>query len=145
MFNLSPLEMFGALVVAHMVCDYPLQGDFLAKAKNHRAPLHGVPWQQALAAHSIIHGGAVWLITGLWWLGAAEVLAHALTDYLKCDRRPGFGFNNDQAVHIIFKGLWVAIASGGTIGLFAAGLIGAFFIGYFGILLTSQPETKAAS
>lgn len=114
MFTLSPLELFGALIVAHMLCDYPLQGDFLAKAKNHRAPLPGVPWQQALAAHSLIHGGAVWLLTGLWWLGAAETAAHALTDYLKSDRRPGFGFHSDQAVHILFKGLWVLIAMGGA-------------------------------
>lgn len=112
MFTLGPLELFGALVVAHMLCDYPLQGDFLAKAKNHRAPLPGVPWGQALAAHSVIHGGAVWLLTGIWWLGAAETTAHALIDYLKSDRRPGFGFNSDQAIHILCKGLWALIAVG---------------------------------
>ena len=108
MFGLSPLEMFAALVVAHMLCDYPLQGDFLAKAKNHTAPLPGVPWWQALGAHSVIHGGAVWLITGVWWLGLAEVVAHAVTDFAKCNRH--FGFTVDQFLHIVFKAVWVGFA-----------------------------------
>lgn len=32
------------LLAGHALCDYPLQGDFLAKAKNRAAPLPGVPW-----------------------------------------------------------------------------------------------------
>ncbi len=106
MFDLNPLELFGALVVAHMLCDYPLQGDFLAKAKNHTAPIPGVPWWQALGAHSIIHGGAVWLLTGIWWFGFAETVAHALIDNSKCAKR--YGLTTDQALHIAFKAVWVA-------------------------------------
>ncbi|WP_312052289.1 hypothetical protein [Brevundimonas diminuta] len=56
---MSGIELFAALIVAHVVCDYPLQGDFLAKAKSRFAPIPGVPWQQALGAHAIMHGGAV--------------------------------------------------------------------------------------
>jgi len=107
-------ELFGALIVAHVVCDYPLQGDFLAKAKNRVMPIPGVPWWQALGAHALMHGGAVWMLTGVWWLGALEVLAHALIDDAKCTGKLGVGargFNIDQALHVGFKLLWVVIAA----------------------------------
>ena len=72
---MSPIVMLAALIAAHAVCDYPLQGDFLAKAKNRTMPIPGVPWWQALGAHAAIHGGAVGLITGIWWLGLLEAAA----------------------------------------------------------------------
>lgn len=105
---MTPIEMFAALIVAHAVCDYPLQGDFLSKAKNRTAPIPGVPWWQALGAHAVMHGGAVWLLTGSLWLGLAEVAAHALIDDAKCRGR--LSFNADQALHVVCKVLWVAIA-----------------------------------
>lgn len=99
--------MFFYLVAAHALCDYPLQGDFLARGKNHKAPLLGVPWYQCLAAHALIHGGAVALITGYWWLGIAEVVFHAVTDWTKCEG--GLTFNEDQALHIFAKVGWALI------------------------------------
>lgn len=101
----DPVLMFAAMIAAHAVCDYPLQGDFLAKAKNRFAPLPGVPWWQALGAHSIIHGGAVGLITGSWALGLCEAIAHAVIDDRKCSGR--LTFNQDQFLHIGFKVLWI--------------------------------------
>lgn len=105
----APLLLI-ALILAHFLCDYPLQGDFLAKAKNHRFPLPGVPWPQALGAHAAIHGGAVALLTGIWWLGMAEFAAHAVVDWLKCN--DDITFNDDQVIHLWCKGLWWAIAIG---------------------------------
>ncbi len=35
------IEILFWLFVAHAVCDYPLQGDFLAKAKNQMAVVRG--------------------------------------------------------------------------------------------------------
>lgn len=96
-----------ALLIGHALADYPLQGDFLARAKNHKNPVPGVPWYQALAAHSLIHGGMVWAITGLWWLGLIEATSHACVDWLKCDGR--IGFNADQAIHIVYKITYVII------------------------------------
>lgn len=107
MADLSAIELFAALMVAHAVCDYPLQGDFLAKAKSRVAPIPGVPWWQALGAHSLIHAGAVALLTGVWWLGALEFIAHALTDDAKCRGR--LTFNQDQAIHAACKVAWVVI------------------------------------
>lgn len=102
------MTMLFWLIVGHALADYPLQGDFLAKAKNRFAPIPGFPWWQALGAHAVIHGGAVAFITGNVWLGLAEIAAHFITDDLKC--RGKIGLNADQAIHIGCKVLWAVIA-----------------------------------
>lgn len=106
---MSFLEMFLLLVSAHALADYPLQGDFLAKAKNASAPIPGVPWWQALWAHAAIHGGFVGVITGSVWLGLAEAGAHVAIDHAKC--RGWIGYNVDQAAHIACKVAWVTLAA----------------------------------
>ena len=98
-----------ALVAGHAIADYPLQGDFLAKAKNRTAPIPGFPWWQALGAHAAIHGGFVALITGIWWLFFAEAAIHWLTDDAKC--RGKISLNTDQAIHIACKVVWLAVAA----------------------------------
>ena len=95
------------LFAAHALCDYPLQGDFLARGKNHKQPLPGVPWYQCLFAHALIHGGAVALITGSATLGMCEFTVHMVTDWLKCDGK--LTFNQDQAIHYACKIAWWAI------------------------------------
>lgn len=100
--------MFAALFVAHALCDYPLQGPFLSAAKSRVSPVAGFPWWQAMTAHATIHAGAVWLITGVWWLGVAELVAHFIIDDLKCHHR--LSVNHDQALHIACKAVWVATA-----------------------------------
>lgn len=102
------LGLLALLVVAHALADYPLQGDFLARAKNRTAPLPGVPWWQALAAHSAIHGGMVVAVTGSLTLGVAEAVIHFITDDLKC--RGKIGFNTDQGIHIACKVVWACLA-----------------------------------
>lgn len=102
------VELFALMVFAHALADYPLQGDFLSKAKNHTAPIPGVPWYQALFAHSTIHAGFVGIITGSVWLALAEYVVHTLTDYAKCDSR--ISFNTDQAIHIGCKAVWAVLA-----------------------------------
>lgn len=108
----SGLTLFLALVVAHALCDYPLQGDFLSRAKNRAAPIAGVPWYQAMGAHAAIHAGAVALLTGSVWLGLAEFVAHFIIDDLKCRGR--LTFNADQAAHLACKLAWVAVTIWGT-------------------------------
>jgi len=97
-----------ALVAGHALADYPLQGDFLAKAKNRTAPIPGVPWRQALGAHVGIHGAFVAFITGIWWLFIAEAAIHWFTDDAKC--RGKLTFNQDQAIHLACKGVWLVLA-----------------------------------
>lgn len=105
---MNSLPMFCALIAGHALCDYPLQGDFLAKGKNRTAPIPGMPWQQLLGAHAAIHGGAVGLITGIWWLGLLEFAAHFVIDDAKCRSR--LTFTQDQTLHVVCKATWVLIA-----------------------------------
>jgi hypothetical protein len=112
---MNSAETFAALVAAHAVADYPLQGDFLSKAKNRTAPIPGVPWYQALGAHAIIHGGAVALITGKPSLGVAEAVVHAITDDLKC--RGKLTYNQDQAIHVGCKALWAMLSALPVLGV----------------------------
>lgn len=104
------MEMLLLMLFWHALADYPLQGDFLAKAKNRSAPIPGVPWWQALTAHAAIHAGGVGIITGSAWLALAEFAAHFAIDDLKCRGR--IGFNTDQALHVACKAAWTAIAFG---------------------------------
>ena len=101
------LNTFLSLAAGHALCDYPLQGDFLARGKNHKSPLAGVPWYQCLLAHAAIQGGMVGLVTGNAVLGVAEFCSHALIDYGKCDGK--YGFNTDQTLHLLCKMAWCLI------------------------------------
>ena len=101
------IDILLLLIGAHFLCDYPLQGDFLAKAKNRDVPIPGVPWYQAMVAHVSIHGLAVGLITGAWWIAILELISHFIIDDLKC--RKIIGFNTDQLLHIVCKLLWVGL------------------------------------
>lgn len=93
------------LVFGHFLADYPLQGDFLSAAKHHKRPIPGVPWYQAMFAHSSIHAGFAGLITGSIVIAAAELVAHFVIDWAKCSDR--LTFNADQALHLLCKVLWV--------------------------------------
>lgn len=106
---MSGVEQFLLLICLHAIGDYPLQGDFLSKAKNHLAPIPGVPFYQALFAHGAIQGLPVALVLNPF-LGVCEFAAHCIIDFLKCDRR--ISFNADQALHIACKIIWVLIAAG---------------------------------
>ena len=103
------LQVLFGLVVMHALADYPLQGDFLAKAKNRLTPIPGIPWWQALGAHAVIHGGGVALITGSVTLGLVEVVVHFLIDDFKCRGR--IGFNGDQSLHIACKIIYAGVVA----------------------------------
>ena len=127
------MTVFLLLLFAHALADYPLQGDFLSKAKNHRQPIPGVPWTHGLLWHAVIHGGFVGIVTGSVALGVAEVAAHMLIDYAKSAgrfRRSIMGgdvpvprveweawhlsqerlaFHIDQLLHVLCKALWCVL------------------------------------
>lgn len=105
------LTMFAMLVIGHALCDFPLQSAWMATAKSHRhAPIPGeVIWPGVLGAHCALHAGAVWLVTGSVVLAAAEFIAHFVIDYLKSDGR--LTFNQDLALHICCKVVWVGLAT----------------------------------
>ena len=101
--------MFLELLTVHALADYPLQGDFLSRAKSRVNPLPGVPWYQALGAHAAIHAGGVLLVTGDPLLFALEFIAHALIDDAKCRGR--ISFNVDQAAHVACKMVWCLVGA----------------------------------
>ncbi|MEI7927310.1 MAG: DUF3307 domain-containing protein [Verrucomicrobiales bacterium] len=99
-----------ALLIGHALADYPLQGAFLAKAKDRhsdsgalfgeqRAP-KGL-WIHALTAHSLVHAGVVWLITSSFALALVELVLHWLIDLVKCEGWTGF--HTDQMLHVLCK------------------------------------------
>lgn len=95
------------LLGAHFLCDFALQGDYMARVKNPVKP-RAPEWFWALAGHSLIHGAAVCLILQNVWLGLAEADMHFLIDTLKCEGR--LSYDNDQVVHITCKLIWLTIA-----------------------------------
>lgn len=97
------------LLAAHWICDYPLQGDYLARAKGDFSS--GELRVYHLAAHAGIHGGAVTLITGNIWLGLIEWVLHGLIDEAKVRGKTTFGA--DQGLHIICKVFYVAFIAVG--------------------------------
>src|SRR5438552_236937 len=101
------------LAAGHAVADFPLQGAEMARAKRPGGDPR-IAWPMALGCHALVHGGAVALVTGLWWLGAAESASHAAIDGLKC--RGWFGMKTDQALHLGCKLVWAAAWWGVTHG-----------------------------
>ena len=82
-------RIFFALLIAHALFDYPLQGDFLSRNKNRHYKdennnVKGL-WIHCLTSHSILHAGSVWLITGSFVIGIMEFALHWVIDFLKCE------------------------------------------------------------
>ena len=98
------IVLFGILLFFHFLADYPLQGDFLAKAKNHLTPIPHISWKHALFAHSFIHAGFVYLATGYIIFFVAELVAHFYIDYRKNSGE--ITFVGDQYAHIACKAVW---------------------------------------
>jgi len=97
-------------MVGHAVADYPLQGEAMALEKDRHSttPLQAqVPWYYWLSAHSLIHGGAVTLVTGSVWLGLAETAAHWVIDFAKCEKWTNI--HQDQAMHAVCKIAWAML------------------------------------
>lgn len=104
------------MLVGHALADYPLQGEFLAQAKNRHTPIGAQFWPWALGAHALIHGGAVagavllatpGAMGAAILLGLCEAAVHAWTDFLKCDNH--LTLHEDQLVHIAAKFCWALV------------------------------------
>lgn len=106
-FKGSEVATLILLFAGHALCDYPLQGQFLADAKNRHKNV-GEHWMRALFAHSMIHCAMVYLVTGSAILGLAELIVHAATDHGKCEGR--ITSTQDQAIHYLCKILWAVLA-----------------------------------
>ena len=54
-----------------------------------------------------MHGAAVSLITGIYWLGILETITHFIIDHCKCKKL--YDIHIDQLLHFICKAIWVVI------------------------------------
>ena len=105
--SVAAFNLFLMLAMAHFLADFALQGDRMAVEKcPGQAGVLGWGWW--LCAHSAIHGFFVGWISGVPLLGLAEWLLHSLIDLGKCRRR--FGMGVDQALHLVCKLAWTALA-----------------------------------
>lgn len=101
------MVLFFQLLIGHALADFVLQTDTMAVAKSRRSkrPVGAgdgfPPWYYWLAAHSLIHGGVVYVITGSWALGLTETVLHSLIDLAKGERK--ISFHQDQALHVLCK------------------------------------------
>lgn len=93
------------LLLMHALADFPLQGDFLARAKFGSVP--GIPGWYALATHSLIHAGFVFWITDSLVFFTIEFVAHYAIDTLKIKNR--ISFLVDQVLHIGCKVAYAAV------------------------------------
>jgi hypothetical protein len=100
-------KLLWLLLVAHILCDFQLQGPSISQAKNHKTATTGLPWQGVMMAHGMIHGAAVILLTGSLMLGAIECVAHMTIDYIKNDGL--ISFKADQALHVACKVVYAVI------------------------------------
>jgi len=108
---IAGFQIFFALLIAHALFDYPLQGDFLSRNKNRHFKdennnVKGL-WIHCLTSHSILHAGSVWLITGSFIIGIMEFVLHWIIDFLKCEGITNFHI--DQFLHVLCRILYVII------------------------------------
>ena len=104
------LLSFFALCIGHALADFPLQGRYLSIVKNRHADVSEFfpdeessryAWIHALASHSLIHAGIVWIITGTVLFAIIEFILHCLIDYIKCEGATSF--HTDQLLHYLCK------------------------------------------
>lgn len=114
------IQTLFSLMVGFAIADFALQTDAIAKGKNrHNVDRSRVPpgqkfcacWPYFLTAHALIHAGAVWAATGIWWIGLIEMVAHWVIDFIKCENWTNP--HQDQALHfvcrIVYVWLWCVL------------------------------------
>ena len=107
--GVTMMEIFAWLLIGHAIADYPLQSEWVARAKQPGFTFDGEAiWPSVLACHAGIHAGVVKLVTGSWLLAGLEFVAHAGIDYSR--GRRFLSYNGDQAAHVGCKVVWAALA-----------------------------------
>ena len=111
------LDALFLLVFGHALADFVLQPEAMGYGKNRNDKIHDTEhslfpnWWYWLTAHSLVHGGVVYLISATLLgasaallLGIVETVAHWLTDFSKCEN--WISVHQDQAIHISLKVLY---------------------------------------
>ena len=107
----GPPALLAGFFIMHALADFPLQGDYIAKQKCRRQADNLSVWIVALSAHSLIHAGGVWLVSGSLVFATAELVLHASIDIAKGEG--GFGLITDQMLHLACKVVFVVLIAYG--------------------------------
>lgn len=97
------MDLFLILIAIHFLCDFPLQGDFMAINKSKKV---FKDWWVVLTAHCFIHGLGVWVALTLFGYdrGIAitsmifMIISHFLIDLSKNNNQ--ISFKTDQILHL---------------------------------------------
>ena len=107
-------ELLFLLLLGHAFADFVFQTDAMAKGKNRHNKTTPPPgavyqpsWYYWLTSHAFIHGGMVYFITGMFFLGLAELVCHWIIDFFKCENK--YGIHVDQALHLTCKIIWLLV------------------------------------
>ena len=109
-------QLLFVLLIAHAVCDYPLQGDFMARNKSRHV---SADWWILLGAHALIHAGGVW--AAMAFLGVAQAVAFAWVElvlhwWIDWGKNEGFTtLATDQLLHVACKVIYVLFLFLGTL------------------------------
>ncbi len=101
------LETFFMLLFGHCLADFPLQGEYLSKTKNPKNNYIEF-WLPTLFAHSMIHAGIVFAITGYLSLAILQLVTHFIIDYAKAVQKTysaRASFLIDQFLHVAVLGI----------------------------------------
>ena len=117
------VKLLFLLLVGHALADFALQPIGMAKGKNRHYRPDYIPegqkympcWMYWLTAHALIHGGAVYFITGSLLLGILETLLHWVIDFAKCENWTNP--HTDQMLHFLCKIVYVLIYINGWVGV----------------------------
>ena len=113
------MALFFQFLVGHALGDYVFQREIMATSKSRHAKIYETagrgfpPWYYWLISHALVHGGAVYLISGSALLGFIETVLHTIIDYSKCEH--WFGLNTDQILHILCKVAYIYVLSQGWV------------------------------
>ena len=129
MFIIVLLVLFSTLIAVHGICDFPLQGQYMAEHKSPRDPYPPNEdkrvWWVIMGLHSTIHGLGVFLVLE-WYaifhdnhslmvaafvIATLETLTHFCIDYWKCTHGRAL-LLWDQVTHISCKAMWVILFFG---------------------------------
>lgn len=106
------MDLIFKLLVGHAIADFALQSRDMNEKKNRNsvpndiAPGKAVAviWPYWMTAHSLIHGGTVYIATGSLLFGTIETVLHWVIDFAKCEKWTNS--HQDQLLHIICKGAY---------------------------------------
>jgi hypothetical protein len=113
------MALFFQFLVGHALGDYVFQRDIMATSKSRHAEIYktagkGFPgWYYWLGSHALVHGGAVFVVSGSWVLGIIETVLHFFIDFSKCEH--WISLHVDQVLHILCKAVYVYIIFQGLI------------------------------